>query len=574
MSQNRSIPQYKTLDIIKFYTQVYEFVNKYLIFVFAAFLSIIVVGILWIWQPSTLQSISINNSTWYKAYHQEVGLLHPLNFYAAKELVFDKSSKIYALGWPIWSQDNMINSINNIVQYNGIILPRQISRSAWVPHFESEIYSEAMITTLLKGMGDSQVNLMDISDKLTKPQVTLLEDWLIKSFGLSCTNRNLTTFTFCDLKLSSSINSRYHYNLTNSVSELPTIHDYIFTQSNNDSLKQMFCDSMVRQYRYEWNGTIKSLLRSCSQDIINESEDIAQMKEINQEIDTGQITNKVYSNPIMNRYKLMSIYQYLMRQINNNEFADEKDTNVLISYNSFITNLGNQWNIKQPYGDIILVFHQLHLIPWLDGRDSFASTSQRELTKQLIATTKLLINWDASIGFSSIGKWPRLTNSGDLITGSSLEPTSRNIIDDDIIREIFTWDISQWFNSDNSGNTTNSWDIIGGDSKDELIITEQTPIPTLTWLIMSVIGVTPQSITKRWNLVIVKFSFSDIKWIVAINTTDKWSAQLYYESDVSGATKITHPALLFKPSNQETIHGILEWYIQNQLISGWTQKKK
>gem|GEM_PF-2236936 len=63
MSQNRSIPQYKTLDIIKFYTQVYEFVNKYLIFVFAAFLSIIVVGILWIWQPSTLQSISINNST-------------------------------------------------------------------------------------------------------------------------------------------------------------------------------------------------------------------------------------------------------------------------------------------------------------------------------------------------------------------------------------------------------------------------------------------------------------------------------------------------------------------------------
>jgi|GEM_PF-3412801 len=70
----------------------------------------------------------------------------------------------------------MINSINNIVQYNGIILPRQISRSAWVPHFESEIYSEAMITTLLKGMGDSQVNLMDISDKLTKPQVTLLED--------------------------------------------------------------------------------------------------------------------------------------------------------------------------------------------------------------------------------------------------------------------------------------------------------------------------------------------------------------------------------------------------------------
>lgn len=562
MSQNRSIPQYKTLNIIKFYTQVYEFVNKYLIFVVAAILSVIIISVLWIREPNPSALIAADMSTWYKAYHQEVGLLNPLNYYAAKELVFDTSSKIYALGWPIWSQNGMINSIDNIVYYNGIVLPRQISKSEWVPHFESETYTEPMITTLLKWMWDSQVNLDDITERLVKPNLTVLEDGLIDTFGLQCTTRNLATYTFCDLKLLNTINSWYHYDLANSFEELPLIHDYIFNQSNNEWLKKSFCESIARQYRYSWESSIRPLLRSCGQELINESEDIAQLKEINHEVETAKITNKIYTNPIMNRYKLMSIYQYLMRQINNNEFMDEQDTNLLTSYNSFITNLGNQDNVIQPYGDIILVFHQIHLIPWLQSRDAFASSSQRELTKQLIATTSLLINGNPTINFDPLSKWSKLGNGGNLSSWLNDIPVVITWDRFDDRDDVMTGITNENTNTNDTGMLLPDPDII----EDTPIA--DIPLPSLTWLVMSVIWVTPSSITKRWALIIIKFVYSDIRWVAAVSTADAWSTQLYYDSDISGASKITHPSVLFKPINQEKIHGILERYIQNKLV-GW-----
>jgi hypothetical protein len=65
----------------------------------------------------------------------------------------------------------MWNSIDNIVQYNGVILPRQISRSAWVPKLQQEFYSESMIKTFLEGMGTSQADsssIMLAMDSITK----------------------------------------------------------------------------------------------------------------------------------------------------------------------------------------------------------------------------------------------------------------------------------------------------------------------------------------------------------------------------------------------------------------------
>lgn len=154
----------------------------------------------------------------------------------------------------------MWNSIDNVVQYNGVILPRQISRSAWVPKLQQAYYSESMIKTFLEGMGTSQADINTI--KLAMNSVvkqSLSGNSMIDYFGIGCSTRSIRITKFCDLKLIDAIDQRAVYDLSSSIVDLQFVYDYLFINHPNKNIQKLRCDEMKQQYRYSAHAGIAKL---------------------------------------------------------------------------------------------------------------------------------------------------------------------------------------------------------------------------------------------------------------------------------------------------------------------------
>lgn len=564
MSSSSQVPHYKTLDIVTYYNEVYDFVSKYLIFVIAGLLSIVGILIIWIWEPSDnlvwyMDTVSTGNAD---AFVQETGLIYPVNYYAAKTIDFDDGNKIYGLGGPIWSSiqewttTRLWNSIDNIVQYNGVILPRQISRSAWVPKLQQPYYSESMINVLLDGMANSQTDVDSIMWSLTQARKDTLDQSMFDTFRIWCSNRKLFITKFCDLKIHDTIATRNQYDLSWSVAELSIIKNYVFDISNNRDNQQSFCNIMIKQYRYSGHPWLANLMTSCDSMITNEVNYIGNMIAINEEISSNTFTNKIYNNPTIDRYKLMSRYQYLMGKINGGEYIDSQDDDILRRYDAYITKIAssNGSIAEQPYGDIITVFHQQKLIPWLQNRDAFASTEQKAITEQLINTTNLIINGDAQLGIESVTKWSRLRSIDFLISEGLYDPNSAGSWSN--LTETPSSPIDQW-------STT---PVVSTPIEEPIPTEPVVQEPTSTWstlteLITKVLGIEPTSFKQNGDLVIIQYPYKGKSWFAAVNIKNRWDTQLYYNSDISGAVKITHPKVIFNSSDTELMMAIMNNFL-------------
>jgi len=536
-------------------------VSRYLIFVIAGFLGIVGVLIIWIWEPQDQQTTTIKSIVGTSdSFVQETWLIYPVNYFAAKLISFDGENKIYGLGWPVWSNQQLSwstlwNSIDNIIQYNGVILPRQISRSAWVPKFTQERYSEWMVKLFLEGMSSSQTDTSSIQYLMSKSNKQLLSGSILDTFKLGCTDRRLFTTQFCDLKLQDSILMWDLYDLSTVWQELDIIADYVFSKSTNKDNQTTFCNAMLKQYRYSWSPLISRNMQWCSEETTNEVTYISYMISVNEEVRTNQFTNKVYNNASINQYKLMSRYQYLMYKIKWAEYIEAQDDEILRTYGSYITQLVDRTEITQPYGDIITIFHQAYLLPWLNEREAYSSASQKDITNWLIYVSNLIINGDESQWITSVASGSRL-QSVDFLKSQGIYDENNTYVDkiaDNPAPEqpsIVTSDVATI-----NTTSTRTWS------------TTPTPTPTvsakdtLNALIATVLNVEPTSVNQRGSIVIIQYPYKWMSWFVAVDLVKKWETQIYFDSPDSGATKITHPQVIFNSSNKELIMAIMDNYL-------------
>jgi hypothetical protein len=558
-------PTYKTLDIIEFYNQVYDFVSRYLIFVLAGIFAIIAILVIWIREPSSNKIITRNTMTGseYQWYIQETWLIYPVNYFAEGSLNFEWDNKIFWLGWPIWRNQWMWNSIDNVVQYNWVILPRQISRSAWVPKLQQAYYTESMIKTFLEWMGTSHTDSSLIKATMDTVSKKSFSGSMISYFEIGCSARSIFITTFCDLKIIDAINQWNEYDLSKSTDQLAIVYSYLFKKHPNSNIQKARCNAMIQQYRYSANPNIAPLTLWCSKKITNEIAYIGNMVVVNEEIKSNKYTTTIYNEPSINRYKLMSWYQYFMMRIKADEFTS-KDVVALTDYNSYIIKLANEWVIVQPYGDIIATFHQTYLTTWLDRRESFATSNEQELTQELKTTTNTIIYGDAIQWIVSINSWSRIRSNDFLIaqwwyyetSNTSSSSSDKNTSNNE----------STWWNNIQDNSQQNLWT---GSTKATSIATWQT-LPTtsaLDWLISQVLGTAPTSPPiKKWQLILIKYTYKWKNRFAAVDLSKNGTTQVYYDSPVSGATKITHPQVIFNTSNKELIAAIMDNYIRSNPV--------
>jgi hypothetical protein len=122
-------------------------------------------------------------------------------YFAESPITFTWNNTIFWLGWPIRLSQWAWNSIDNIIQYNWIILPRQIGGNAWVPNLQQQDYTKSMIQMLLTWMANSSVTIESIEAALDNIEKEEPSASLSSIFWIWCINKPLFTTKFCDLKL-------------------------------------------------------------------------------------------------------------------------------------------------------------------------------------------------------------------------------------------------------------------------------------------------------------------------------------------------------------------------------------
>ena len=272
-------------------------------------------------------------------------------------------------------------SKSNLIKYKWIVLPQLAS-----VNYESEIFS----LDKFKAKETTRKDIEEALDKLilnssiyqrtnslsnnAKRQWQTFQWWLIEWFSLSCLSSNRAFDVVCDKFVDIFYEYWKYFDLSHYASDL-----YNLTRELKNQHKDIepIC-KMVQEYTRR-SGVISSdflkhVMEYCDEDDQAYYNKMVSFIEIENSLNNPELSDKVFDNPDLNAYKLLSAMQKLhnfleMNQINEN-FTD--------SYLKYVQALVNKdrWTNKYLdafYKDLMYVFNEDYLLKWLTNTQQGAT---------------------------------------------------------------------------------------------------------------------------------------------------------------------------------------------------------
>lgn len=213
-------------------------------------------------------------------------------------------------------------------------------------------------------------------------------------FSISCVKNPIYNNSLCNGFVKDFINIFYIYDFTDHYMELKDIQTKINTNQINASL---FCEWLVKHAKLanQTNSTMDNMIKTCSQPIIDEYSQLSKFIEINNELDNGYISNKVYTlNQELNEYKLWSTQQNIFRILNKGSL----DLIQMNSYLSLLENLlKNTDNVRNIYFDWTYWFNNYYVAPILDKKKHTDTKNAREIENIINTINQINTSSQASL---------------------------------------------------------------------------------------------------------------------------------------------------------------------------------
>lgn len=250
---------------------------------------------------------------------------------------------------------NKLLTKSNLLSYKWIILPQLASidinsdKLISLEDFENKEISRAdledLMKTLIKNNSLNRVmkNLPNISDY--KWQWQTLEWWLIEGFSLWCMSTKKVSDTVCDKFLDIFYKYGKYYNLSDYDADLLQLVKEIKRQHKS---VEPVCE-MVKEYVLHSSSlptdTLDSVMNYCSEEDQLYYKKIVGFIEVENSLSQPELSSKVFDDPDLNAYKLLSAQQSLHKIL---EGANINEGYV-ISYLDFVQNLVNKDRCTHKY---------------------------------------------------------------------------------------------------------------------------------------------------------------------------------------------------------------------------------
>lgn len=260
-------------------------------------------------------------------------------------------------------------SRSNLIKYNWIILPQLISVNygSWdsisSEDFSNEKTTRKDIEKLVKNLITSKYNSKNLSIYSDRWVPNKFDGWLIEWFSLWCVNNYKVSDVLCDKALEKFYELGKYYELSN-----PQYSSEMLTLTKD--LKGQWKDiepicNMINEYVWRVGLTtddFESIMQYCNGDEYVFYTKLVNFIELEKSLWQPELSDKVYDDPDLNAYKLLSARQTVYRIV----WWTTLNENFLKSYLNYVQALINKDNktnryLAPIYKDMLYVFNTDYL---------------------------------------------------------------------------------------------------------------------------------------------------------------------------------------------------------------------
>lgn len=272
----------------------------------------------------------------------------------------NKDLTVYLKQWPINMSGNHIYANNNIILYKWFVLPyyANIFTNSPIPeksYFDKGQTQNTEIDMLLQNIFLTKpISLPDTVKRISvaPSSINTLED-------IQCISKTKLLPTICNTFIQKFIDNMYMYDLSiESEIVLPVIQDLVSTNKR----KNKTCRALVQniQYTNKIVNNINTIINGCDNTIKQQYILTRDYLQTQNEIISNTVQNTVYTDNILNIFKLVSLQQAIYNDIQNNIF----NTRRIDAYLYFVQNMLQKKQLTGTYIDTTYWFNNVYILPY------------------------------------------------------------------------------------------------------------------------------------------------------------------------------------------------------------------
>ncbi|MCS6982895.1 MAG: hypothetical protein NZL83_01770 [Candidatus Absconditabacterales bacterium] len=307
---------------------------------------------------------------------------------------------LIAKGGPMTIKDGVIESFNNIMTYNGMILPRVVSIKQNIPlrHAETfsvpgynlkdlQVYLDNVIYTL-----SNRVNKID-----DKPALETIPGDPIRFWSLTCLFTAGVVPGVCDGFVRDFLDSFWLYELQ---PHAQMILDIFRKIEHNKQFTSLFCEGLINHIRISLKGDVvfSNLANRCGEKYFSAYEMLVSLQTVNNEIDGLGIGPRVFRNQSLNIYKVLSAQQRIFVDLRQKRFNSMR----IDSYLTFIEELLKHGSLPPIYRDVIFLFNNDILAKRLLSADIASVVTDIATIKNLINRIEMINLGNPALGYPGV----------------------------------------------------------------------------------------------------------------------------------------------------------------------------
>lgn len=302
---------------------------------------------------------------------------------------------------PVQTSTGLFLSQDNLIHYSGLVLPRvafvdmaryeSLIKKVLPWKYDDDVLRQYFIDILVTSL--KQVNF----PHQVYSAIPFTGD-LKTYFGLSCLDGPSAYSFVCKNYVDQFLRSFYAYDLVepSSVENHMRVRDEFFTlaphfKKNNNSQKR-FCSGILQylQYGGVYDERFSEIFQNCNSDLLAQYQSLRDFLLITDALALGYLDSKVYTQPLLNQYKLFSLQQLLYKRLLSAENIDS----LLHAYLSFLYDMLSRESMKstdlldQFSKDFAYWYNENVIMPYLRNENSKMSKEERTtmMTKLLALT--------------------------------------------------------------------------------------------------------------------------------------------------------------------------------------------
>jgi len=299
--------------------------------------------------------------------------------------------EIIIKNWKFDATWNKIISLNNLIKFKWLVMPRWSQISTISPLQNKSFFSQPLYNLndlyfyLEKVIFNIPENISFDEEK--RDLIAIPNSDIIWYFSLWCVKSN-TSNEICNYYISEFVKNMYIYDLSKDYVWLNLVFQKIKSDKN---LRSWFCSSIFNYIQYSKDSSIslQSIFDFCDEKQIEIYNLLWWFFGTEIDLKSQTPTSTIFRQKDINAYKLISLIQIIYYELNKNRFNQPR----IAVYLQFVEELIKKDWIDHVYKDLIFLFNNTYLKSILNSPNIASSSSKKEEVKLLQARIREINRW-------------------------------------------------------------------------------------------------------------------------------------------------------------------------------------